>query len=131
MPDHPAALALLARTGPMAVSSANRTGQRAALTATEAQAQLGASVQVYLDGGMAPGGVASTIVDATGDVLRIVRDGALSLDELCSVAPVEPLAAAAAPGATEPTAEPQPPVRPEAPAGPQAAGVHEAEDDAR
>ncbi len=90
MPDHPAALALLRRTGPLAVSSANRTGSPAARTAAEAQEQLGDAVDVYLDGGVAPGGVASTIVDATTARLRIVRLGALSLGELSAVAPVEP-----------------------------------------
>ena len=89
MPDHPTALALLARTGPMAVSSANRTGSPAAVTAQDAHDQLGASVRVYLDAGDAPGGVASTIVDATGPVLRVVRAGAISLAELNAVAPVE------------------------------------------
>ncbi|HEY0186403.1 MAG TPA: L-threonylcarbamoyladenylate synthase [Cellulomonas sp.] len=88
IPDHPVALALLARTGPLAVSSANRTGQPSALEVGEAYAQLGRSVQVYLDGGRTPGGVASTIVDATGDVLRVVRLGALSLAELQAIAPV-------------------------------------------
>jgi L-threonylcarbamoyladenylate synthase len=89
MPDHPVALALLARTGPLAVSSANLTGRPAALTAVDAHDQLGASVRVYLDGGTAPGGVASTIVDATGDVLRVVRPGALTLAKLREVAHVE------------------------------------------
>ncbi len=88
MPDHPAALALLRRTGPLAVSSANLTGHPAATTAAEAHAQLGDSVAVYLDGGAAPGGVASTIVDATGDTLRVVRSGALDLATLARVAPV-------------------------------------------
>lgn len=88
-PDHPAALALLARTGPMAVSSANRTGHPAATTAQEAAEQLGDSVAVYLDGGQAPGGVASSIVDATGGRLRLVRAGAISLAELREVAEVE------------------------------------------
>lgn len=88
-PDHPAALALLARTGPLAVSSANVTGRPSALTASEAREQLGDSVAVYLDGGTAPGGVASTIVDATGPVLRVVRDGAIGLAELNEVAEVE------------------------------------------
>lgn len=91
MPDHPAALALLRRTGPLAVSSANRTGSPAALTAADAQDQLGDAVDVYLDGGLAPGGVASTIVDATTERLRVVRLGALGVDELSAVAPVEPL----------------------------------------
>lgn len=87
MPDHPAALALLRRTGPLAVSSANRTGHPAATTAAEAHEQLGASVAVYLDGGTAPGGVASTIVDATGP-LRVVRAGAIALEALREVADV-------------------------------------------
>ncbi|ADG73968.1 Sua5/YciO/YrdC/YwlC family protein [Cellulomonas flavigena DSM 20109] len=102
MPDHPAALALLRRTGPLAVSSANRTGRPAATTAAEAHEQLGDAVAVYLDGGTAPGGVASTIVDATGDALRVVRLGALDLATLATVAPVmaPPPPPAAAPGPT-------------------------------
>ncbi|NMR19946.1 threonylcarbamoyl-AMP synthase [Cellulomonas fimi] len=89
MPDHPAALALLRRTGPMAVSSANRTGGPAALSARDAVDQLGDAVAVYLDAGTAPGGVASTIVDATGGTLRLVRAGAIDLATLRAVAPME------------------------------------------
>ncbi len=88
MPDHPVALAVLRRTGPLAVSSANLTGRPSATTVQEAYRQLGAKVPVFLDGGAAPGGVASTIVDATGDVLRIVRLGALDVATLAAVAPV-------------------------------------------
>lgn len=82
MPDHELALAVLKRTGPLAVSSANTSGSPAATTAQEAADMLGSSVRVYLDGGPAPGGVASTIVDATGPTMRIVRAGALSAEEL-------------------------------------------------
>ena len=89
VPDHPTALALLRRTGPLAVSSANRTGSPAAVTAQDAYAQLGDTVAVYLDAGDAPGQVASTIVDATGEILRLVRAGALSLEQLTAVTPVE------------------------------------------
>jgi len=85
MPDHPAALAVLRRTGPLAVSSANLTGRPAALTAQEAAADLGGGVQLYLDGGRVPGGVASTIVDATGAGLRLVRAGAVGIAELRAV----------------------------------------------
>jgi tRNA threonylcarbamoyl adenosine modification protein (Sua5/YciO/YrdC/YwlC family) len=88
VPDHPLALALLRRTGPLAVSSANRTGQPAATTAADAAGQLGEAVAVVLDGGPTPGNVPSTIVDATGERLRLVRPGALSLDELRAVADV-------------------------------------------
>jgi L-threonylcarbamoyladenylate synthase len=86
MPLHPVALELLERTGPMAVSSANRTGQPPALTAQAAQEQLGEDVPVYLDGGPASIGVASTIVDVTGDVPRVLREGALNIDAIRSVA---------------------------------------------
>ncbi|WP_265521991.1 L-threonylcarbamoyladenylate synthase [Oerskovia flava] len=89
MPDHEAALALLRRTGPLAVSSANATGHPAALDVDAARAQLGDAVAVYLDGGTAPGGVASTIVDATGPTLRVVRAGAISLEALQAVTAVE------------------------------------------
>lgn len=87
VPDQPAALALLRRTGPLAVSSANLTGRPAATTAQEAAEQLGAAVAVVLDAGPAPGGLASTIVDAT-DGLRLVRPGAIALDRLREVADV-------------------------------------------
>ncbi|WP_029068472.1 L-threonylcarbamoyladenylate synthase [Jonesia quinghaiensis] len=88
VPDHPTALALLQRTGPLAVSSANKTGAPAAMTAQEAHDQLGSSVSVYLDAGHAPGGVASTIVDATTDTLRVVRSGAISIEQLREVTEV-------------------------------------------
>ena len=92
MPDNRIALELLSETGPLAVSSANRTGQPPAVTVTEAVDQLGDSIEVYLDGGATPGSVPSTIVDATALVagsgpLRIVRAGVLGEDQLRAVAP--------------------------------------------
>ncbi|MDQ6849467.1 MAG: L-threonylcarbamoyladenylate synthase [Actinomycetota bacterium] len=85
MPLHPVAIELLEVTGPMGVSSANRTGQPAALSAEAARDQLGDEVAVYLDGGPARTGVASTIVDVTGEVPRVLRAGAVSVDELRAV----------------------------------------------
>jgi L-threonylcarbamoyladenylate synthase len=83
VPDHAAALALLQRTGPLAVTSANRTGEPAATTAEEAQEQLGDAVAIYLDAGPSPLGVASTIVDATAPRgLRVVREGGITRDEI-------------------------------------------------
>jgi L-threonylcarbamoyladenylate synthase len=85
VPDHELARDILRRTGPMAVSSANISGQRAALTCDEAIEQLGDSVSVYLDGGPlgGAGGAPSTIVDFTrqedGEVLR---RGAISVETL-------------------------------------------------
>ena len=88
MPLHPVALDLLRRTGPMAVSSANKHGQPAAVTAAEAEDQLGDAVSVYLDGGQAAEGVPSTILDLTGTVPRLLRAGAVSIDALRKVVPV-------------------------------------------
>ncbi len=85
MPLHPVAIELLESTGPMGVSSANRTGQPPALTAQDAQLHLGDDVAVYLDGGVARTGIASTIVDVTGQVPKVLRAGAVSIDELRTV----------------------------------------------
>src|SRR5882672_748054 len=79
MPLHPVALELLRRTGPLAVSSANKTGQDAATTALDAQEQLGESVEVYLDGGSCADSVPSTIVDLTAGTPRVLRVGAISV----------------------------------------------------
>ena len=88
MPDDRIALDLLALTGPLAVSSANRTGRPAAQTAVEAFAQLGESVEVYLEAGeREAGSVPSTIVDCTSTPLRVVREGALSLERLREAVP--------------------------------------------
>ncbi len=91
MPDHEVALELLARTGPLAVSSANKSGMPAATDADAAQDMLGDSVEVLLDGGTSPGGEASTIVDVTGETGRLLRLGAIPLERLNEI--VEPLGA--------------------------------------
>ncbi len=88
MPLHAVALDVLKQTGPLAVSSANRTGQPAATTADEAQQQLGEAVSVYLDGGPCPDIVPSTILDLTGTIPTLLRAGALSVDRLRTVASV-------------------------------------------
>ena len=82
MPDHDVALELLARTGPLAVSSANKTGLPAATDADAAEEMLGASVAVILDDGPTPGAEPSTIVDVTGPAGRVLRLGAVSLERL-------------------------------------------------
>jgi len=88
MPEDKVALELLVETGPMAVSSANLSGSPAATTAQQAREQLGESVAVYLDGGQCAGGVASTIVDLTGERPRLLRRGAISIGRLREVAAV-------------------------------------------
>jgi tRNA A37 threonylcarbamoyladenosine synthetase subunit TsaC/SUA5/YrdC len=82
MPDDERALALLNETGPLAVSSANVTGEPAAATVEAAEDMLGGRVAVYLDGGPSPSGVPSTILDATGTTPRVLRLGSISLDVL-------------------------------------------------
>jgi tRNA threonylcarbamoyl adenosine modification protein (Sua5/YciO/YrdC/YwlC family) len=82
VPNHKITLALLAESGPLAVSSANLTGEPAANNAQQAQNYLGDKVAVYLDGGEAALGEASTILDLTGEKVRIVREGALKRAEL-------------------------------------------------
>jgi tRNA threonylcarbamoyl adenosine modification protein (Sua5/YciO/YrdC/YwlC family) len=88
MPQHPVALDLLAQTGPMAVSSANLTGQPAATTADAAREQLGDSAEIYLDGGPCDESTPSTIVDLTGDMPRLLRTGVVSIGRLREVAAV-------------------------------------------
>ena len=87
MPQHPIALDVLSSTGPLAVSSANRTGHPAPATADEAERQLGAAVAVYLEAGSSGDAVASTIVDLTGERPVVRRAGALAVEALRDVLP--------------------------------------------
>lgn len=82
MPQDQGALDLLGRTGPLAVSSANVTGEAAATEAEAAERMLGESVEVILDDGPRSGSAASTILDCTGPQPRILREGAISSAEL-------------------------------------------------
>lgn len=92
MPLHPIAIELLRRTGPMAVSSANISGQEPALTAVRAKQQLGAEAAVYLDGGRATIGKPSTIVDLSGPEARILREGAITAEQIGEVLGKDPAA---------------------------------------
>ncbi|MEU9121862.1 L-threonylcarbamoyladenylate synthase [Streptomyces sp. NPDC048506] len=87
MPLHPVAIELLTEFGPMAVSSANLTGHPSPQDCDAAQEMLGDSVSVYLDGGPTPAAVPSSIVDVTGTVPVLLREGAISADELRKVVP--------------------------------------------
>ena len=89
MPLHPVAIEVLREVGPMAVSSANVSGRPPATTAEEAREQLGDAVSVYLDGGTAATAVASTIVDVTGEVPTILREGAISAEAISEVLDVD------------------------------------------
>ncbi len=116
VPDHTLARDVLRRTGPMAVSSANISGQKAAVTCDQAVEQLGDRVAVYLDGGALPWhGEPSTIVDfASSSDGVVLRKGALSVAEIRQVCP-----AVVDPDEPQPQPSPETPDEPAvAPAGP-------------
>lgn len=84
VPDHPAALALLRRTGPLAVTSANRSGWDSPVTAGEVLAQLDGRIDAVLDGGLCPGGLPSTVLDLTQSPPQVLRSGPVSEQEIYS-----------------------------------------------
>jgi tRNA threonylcarbamoyl adenosine modification protein (Sua5/YciO/YrdC/YwlC family) len=87
MPLHPVALEVLRETGPMAVMAAGKPGSPGSTTAEEAREQHEYAVRVYLEAGPCPDPEPSTIVDATGDVPRLVRAGVIPLEKLRDVVP--------------------------------------------
>jgi L-threonylcarbamoyladenylate synthase len=81
IPDHPVALALLGEVGEaLATTSANRSGEPPAMTPLETAWVDG--LAAVLDGGRAPGGVPSTLLDVSGDVPRVLRQGPIATEEL-------------------------------------------------
>ena len=84
VPNHPVTLALLAAAGPLAVTSANRSGEPETLDADDVAIAFADSDEptATLDGGRVPGGVASSVVDLTGQPARLVREGALPRAEI-------------------------------------------------
>ncbi len=82
MPDHPVALALLRKIGPLAVTSANISGQENANTAEEVNRQLNGRVHLILDGGRTSGGIPSTVVNCSSSSLTILREGPISLEAI-------------------------------------------------
>lgn len=110
IPDHTLALELLRETGPLAVSSANTTGDPAARTAAAAQEMLGDSVSVYLEHGETGGdGTASTIIDGTaltedGGTLRILREGGVSREAIAQLLPEVTVLGVGEPDAAAPRA---------------------------
>jgi L-threonylcarbamoyladenylate synthase len=84
VPDHEIARALLRAAGPLAVTSANLSGYPSPTTAEEVLAQLGGRIDLIIDGGKTPGGTPSTLVECTGDEIRILREGPITEKELLS-----------------------------------------------
>lgn len=75
IPDHPLARTLLRLAGPLAVSSANISGQENPVTAQQVFQQLSGRIDLILDGGQAPGGMPSTVVECLGSSLKVIRQG--------------------------------------------------------
>jgi len=85
IPDHAVARILLRYAGPMAVTSANISGQQSPSSAEEVFRQLDGRIPLIIDGGETPGGVPSTVVDCTSNEIKILREGPISLDNINSV----------------------------------------------
>jgi L-threonylcarbamoyladenylate synthase len=85
VPDHPVTLRLLQMTGPLAVTSANLSGEANARTAREVLKQLDGRFHLLIDGGETPGGVPSTVVDCTGRVPEVLRTGPISEAQIKSI----------------------------------------------
>ena len=84
VPDHAAPRALAAAIGPLPVTSANVSGLPEAATAEEILAQLGDAIELIIDGGPSHGGPASTVIDCTGPVPRILRSGAIAPEAIAA-----------------------------------------------
>jgi L-threonylcarbamoyladenylate synthase len=89
VPRHPIPIALIKGLGsPIIGTSANLSGQPSPLTAQEVHRQLGGKADLIIDGGRCPGGIESTVLDLTGDIPRIVREGAIPkgiIEEICQI----------------------------------------------
>jgi L-threonylcarbamoyladenylate synthase len=85
MPDHAFARTLMRAAGPLSTSSANISGESNTLTAQQVLEQLEGRLELVLDGGPVPGGVPSTVVDCTQEPPKILRQGAISAEEIAEV----------------------------------------------
>ena len=85
VPDHPAPRALAAAVGPLPTTSANRSGQPEASDAGQIAAQLGDAIELIVDGGVAHGGPASTVVDCSGATARVLRAGAIPVEQVTAI----------------------------------------------
>jgi L-threonylcarbamoyladenylate synthase len=89
VPDHAVPRELVRLLGaPITGTSANASGGAEPLTAGDVRAQLGEAVDLVIDGGRCPGGKPSTVVDCTTEAPRVLRDGAISREELVRAAGV-------------------------------------------
>jgi len=86
IPRHPVPIALIkGLEAPIVGTSANLSGKQITLTADEVYAQFGDKIDLVIDGGQCLGGIESTVVDVTGEVPLVLREGAISKEELRQV----------------------------------------------
>ena len=88
VPDHPVPVALAGILGPIVGTSANISGKPSPLTADEVSRQFGSKIDYIIDGGRCPGGTESTIIDLTGEKPAILREGAISREEIRTICEV-------------------------------------------
>jgi L-threonylcarbamoyladenylate synthase len=95
IPDHATPRALARALGPLPTTSANVSGEREARSASDVAASIGGAIDVILDGGPSPVGVASSVVDCTREPARILRSGAIPTaivaDRLAAAGLAEPV----------------------------------------
>jgi L-threonylcarbamoyladenylate synthase len=89
VPDHKFARELFMKVGPLAVTSANLSGQPSAVNAEEVLRYLDGRIDLLVDGGPTPGQVPSTVVDCTGETPLILRKGPITEDQILSVLPTK------------------------------------------
>jgi L-threonylcarbamoyladenylate synthase len=89
IPAHPIPVALAQDLGPIVGTSANLSGKPSALTADEVCSQFGDKIDLVIDAGRCPGGRESTIVDVTGEVPVVLREGAIPREELKRVCEIK------------------------------------------
>jgi L-threonylcarbamoyladenylate synthase len=85
VPDHDCPRELARALGPLPVTSANLSGQTPAADASGVLAQLASRIDLVLDGGPARGGVASTVVDCSGEEPKVLREGAIPATEIAAI----------------------------------------------
>jgi L-threonylcarbamoyladenylate synthase len=82
IPDDPHTRQLLQETGPLAATSANLSGEESATSADQVRRKIGTRLDLILDGGPSPVGVASTVINLTSGQPELLREGPISLQQI-------------------------------------------------
>lgn len=85
IPNHPITLKILKSVGPLAVTSANLSGESDSSTAEEVHSQLGGLIDLIIDGGKTKTGLPSTVIDLTGNKIKVLREGPISFENIQKV----------------------------------------------